>query len=459
MAEHGVVLSSSSVEIAGATVSSSAHSTTQNPALPLDKVGKEILGSLADVDSLDALKAYCASSCGLDLSSYPNQSISALESFALKQCALAASERGAEERPQVLVNLHRLSLRMDFWNLQMPGIKPFYAIKCNPDPAIVKCLKLLGAHFDCASPQEIALALAAGASTDQVIFANPCKSATAIAFARSCGVKMSTFDNADELTKIKTLFPESKLILRIETKDDHSSVPLSRKFGASLGDCPKLLTLAEELDLNVIGISFHAGSGNHDAESYSQCIADAISLGEWMESNTKYKLDILDIGGGFPGRDDHEHNALFEEIASAISVALRDATAKFPRVSVYAEPGRFFAESTLSLGVCILDKDEKDDLIQYTLNEGVFGAFKDRVLVQEVFVPHVLIISDSKETSPTYATCLIGPSGHKKDCVCPLTHLPLLEVGDWLEFKSMGAYTISLSSDFYTKPEFHHVWC
>lgn len=58
----------------------------------------------------------------------------------------------------------------------MPRVRPYYAVKANPDPEIVKTLHRLGAGFDCASAREIELAINAGAdSNEDIIFANCCK--------------------------------------------------------------------------------------------------------------------------------------------------------------------------------------------------------------------------------------------------------------------------------------------
>ena len=67
-------------------------------------------------------------------------------------------------------------------------------------------------------------------------------------------------------------------------------------------------------------------------------------------------LTILDIGGGFPGHRGGERH--FSELASTI----RSALAKWfvgEGLRVIAEPGRFFAESTHTLAVCVISKREE----------------------------------------------------------------------------------------------------
>ena len=50
-----------------------------------------------------------------------------------------------------VVDLGRVLNRYDKWTSEFPRVQPFYAVKCNPDRAILKTLAALGAGFDCAS--------------------------------------------------------------------------------------------------------------------------------------------------------------------------------------------------------------------------------------------------------------------------------------------------------------------
>lgn len=66
-----------------------------------------------------------------------------------------------------------------------------------------------------------------------------------------------------------------RLVLRIATDDSKAVCRLSVKFGAPLKACRGLLEQAKQLGLDVIGVSFHVGSGCTDPETYTQAIADA----------------------------------------------------------------------------------------------------------------------------------------------------------------------------------------
>lgn len=80
-----------------------------------------------------------------------------------------------------------------------------------------------------------------------------------------------------------------RLVLRIATDDSKAVCRLSVKFGAPLKACRGLLEQAKKLGLDVIGVSFHVGSGCTDPETYTQAIADArcvFDIGVGCDRNT-----------------------------------------------------------------------------------------------------------------------------------------------------------------------------
>jgi len=173
-------------------------------------------------------------------------------------------------------------------------VEPFYAMKCNPDPVIVRLLATLGCGFDCATMGEIDFVLndlgqelnfsKRGITADKLIYANPAKMRSHLEFASLNGVRMLTFDGEDELYKIAEMnqkLPEDKklqLVLRISTDDKKSVCSFSNKFGCPVADATQLLDVAKSLNLEVIGVSFHVGSGCGDEGAYSTAFDHATKL-------------------------------------------------------------------------------------------------------------------------------------------------------------------------------------
>jgi diaminopimelate decarboxylase len=185
-------------------------------------------------------------------------------------------------------------------------VEPFYAVKCNPDPVILKTLALLGVSFDCASQQEIQMVQSAGREIGlhqcpPIIYANPCKARKHLIYAVTQGVTLVTFDNVQEVHKCAAISHKIELVLRIVTDDRGSQCRLSSKYGAPKQRWRNLLHAAKHCGLKVVGVSFHVGSGCRDASRYDLALQDARELFDLAKDEFGFEMTLLDIGGGFPG--------------------------------------------------------------------------------------------------------------------------------------------------------------
>lgn len=104
--------------------------------------------------------------------------------------------------------------------------------------------------------------------------------------------------------------------MRILTDDSSSLCRLSLKFGASLDCTNDLLQLAKDLGLNVVGVSFHVGSGASDPQSFAKAVQDSRHVFD-QAAKIGFDLKTLDVGGGFSGDT-------FEGMANVLSEALDD---------------------------------------------------------------------------------------------------------------------------------------
>ena len=211
------------------------------------------------------------------------------------------------EEPFYVVDLGIVASQLARWRAAFPRVHPYYAVKCNPDPVIVQTLASLGCNFDCASRgeieivQRIAKDLPSEIPAPDIIFANPCKPRGHIIDAVCRGVRITTFDNIAEIHKCASVSKHIQLILRIITDDSGSQCRLSSKFGAPKQHWRDLLGEAKKAGLQVVGVSFHVGSGCRDASRYEMALRDAKELFELAETEYGFNMTILDIGGGFPG--------------------------------------------------------------------------------------------------------------------------------------------------------------
>uniref|UniRef100_A0A3B3ZRP9 ornithine decarboxylase n=1 Tax=Periophthalmus magnuspinnatus TaxID=409849 RepID=A0A3B3ZRP9_9GOBI len=341
------------------------------------------------------------------------------------------------------------------WTRALPRVTPFYAVKCNDSRSVVTTLASLGTGFDCASKTEIQLVQSLGVDPGRIIYANPCKQVSQIKYASAHGVRMMTFDSEVELMKVARYHDNAKLVLRIATDDSKAVCRLSVKFGAPLKACRGLLEKAKELGLDVIGVSFHVGSGCTDPLTYSQAISDARYVFD-MGNELGFTMDLLDIGGGFPGSDDVDLK--FEEV-TVINPALDKYFPVDHKLKIIAEPGRFYVASAYTLVVNIIAKKDEgttDRTIMYYVNDGVYGSFNCILFDHAHCLPS---LHKPKPDEPLYPCSIWGPTCDGLDRIVEQCTLPDLQVGDWLVFENMGAYTVAASSTFngFQRPDIHYV--
>ena len=211
------------------------------------------------------------------------------------------------EDPFYIVDLGIVSTQLARWHAALPRVIPYYAVKCNPDPAIVRTLMCLGCNFDCASRGEIELVqrimrtLPNEMPRPEIVYANPTKARGHVIDAVCRGVRMMTFDNVAEVRKCASVSKKIQLIMRIITDDSGSQCRLSSKFGAPPSQWPILLAEAKQCGLDVVGVSFHVGSGCRDATRYEMALRDCRTLFDMARKDFGFEMTILDIGGGFPG--------------------------------------------------------------------------------------------------------------------------------------------------------------
>ncbi|KAH6893089.1 pyridoxal-dependent decarboxylase [Thelonectria olida] len=353
-----------------------------------------------------------------------------------------------------LGEVYRQHLR---WKKNLPRVRPFYAVKCNPDPQVIKLLAELGTGFDCASKGEIEMVLNSGLSPDRIIYAQPCKTNSYVRYVKSAGVKKMTFDNADELYKIAKLYPGAELFLRIMTDDSESMCRFSMKFGAAMDTTTNLLTLAKNLGLSVVGVSFHVGSGAADPGAYWKAVCDAHSVFQ-KGYELGFNMHTLDVGGGFSGDT-------FEKMSAVLCEALEEFFPAHSGVEIIAEPGRYYVATAFTIACNIIARrtveDPAIDASAYMVyvNDGVYGNFSNIMFDHQNPIAKVLR-ANGKTLYNTAAAQPVplgegleysvwGPTCDGIDRITECTRFgPILDVGDWLYFEDMGAYTKCSATQF-----------
>ena len=206
------------------------------------------------------------------------------------------------------------------------------------------------------------------------------------------------------------------MLLRITTDDKESVCSFSNKFGCPVDEATELLDLAKELDLNVLGVSFHVGSGCGDKYAYSTAFEHASHLFEHADKIGLNKMTMVDIGGGFPG-DKGGYGGpgmpTFQQIAKVVRTSIDDFRCRFPERNLrfIAEPGRYFASASTTVASKIYAKkmlktrslDKPIHQVLY-VDDGIYGTFNN--VIYDHFEPKPIslrnkITEKDVETSET----------------------------------------------------------
>ncbi|MFC1559628.1 type III PLP-dependent enzyme [Candidatus Margulisiibacteriota bacterium] len=337
------------------------------------------------------------------------------------------------QTPLMLISRETLKKQYDRFKKRLPNVMPFYAIKANPHPEIIKFFIKLGAGFDVASAAEMDLVLGLGASPDKVIFANTIKSSEDIARAYKRKVKFMTVDNEPELYKIAKNCPGAKVLVRIKVDNVGSTVELSLKFGADPEQAIFLLKKAQSLGLKPAGVSFHVGSQCVNVENYLHAL-DVSSAIFNEAKELGLDLDILDIGGGFPIRHfDNDSHATFKKMASHIKKKIKRSFDK--KTKVIAEPGRFFAGPAGTLITQVVGRTFRNNKNYYYLNDGIYGDFSGIVF------DHCRYEYKTLKRGQKFLCTLAGPTCDSFDTISINEDLPELDVGNVIYVQNIGAYS------------------
>jgi ornithine decarboxylase len=329
----------------------------------------------------------------------------------------------------------------------LPTVQAYFALKANPNPEIIKTLYKMGSSFDVASFPEFMLVYENIKDLpekerqdfiwDKIIYANTIKPAETLELLNPYK-PLVTYDNTEEIKKIKKYCPNAGLALRIRVPNTGSMAELSSKFGAHPGEAVDLIEEAFKVGLVVEGLSFHVGSQCTNFDNYAQALSLASSILKEAEIRGR-KLRILDIGGGFPVKYNHTVKS-FKTLARKINSEVKRLFP--PDIQILAEPGRFIVATACTLVAKVIGKAVRDGKTCYYLNDGIYHTFSGKVFDHCTY-PIKAFKEGEKKISTTF-----GPTCDAFDTISLSDELPDLEIDDLVYAENIGAYSIASATYF-----------
>jgi len=330
----------------------------------------------------------------------------------------------------------------------LPDVQAYYAVKANSNPEIVKTLFEMGCSFDVASMPEFMIVYENIKNMpdrerqdwiwDKIIYANTIKPIETLESLDQYK-PLVTFDNVEELKKIKRYAPHAGLVLRIRVPNTGSMVELSSKFGAHPGEAVDLIADAFSMGLVVEGLSFHVGSQCINFENYFQALQLSVNILREAETRAGQRIKILDIGGGFPVKYNPKVKS-FRTLARKLNSEIKRLFT--PDTQILAEPGRYMVADACSLVSKVIGKAFRDGKPCYYINDGVYHTYSGQIF-DHCNYPVLAFKEGERQISAVF-----GPTCDAFDTITLSAELPGLEINDMVYSENIGAYTIASSTFF-----------
>jgi ornithine decarboxylase len=317
-----------------------------------------------------------------------------------------------------------------------PG-RVLYAVKANDHPQVLELLHRGGVmHFDCASLAEIEQVHAVCPRATAYFMIPARLRGAARAAQEQFGVRHFMIDHANGLPSLANEVDMSRTVVFARMAVHHSSAmqELSSKFGAQPESIPDLLRGIVRYGAEP-ALAFNVGTGVTDPEAY----AYAIDIAARVLAELPSRLRLVDIGGGFP----KSYPGFQVPPLSDYFTVIADAAKKLPLAGngeILGEPGRALAAPGLSAVVEVLLRKEG----RLYLNDGMYGIFWELRFRGHDRYPAKAYRDGRELGGALQAFKLFGPTCDATDTLPGEVELPAdIRPGDYIEFSSLGAYSLS----------------
>jgi ornithine decarboxylase len=272
---------------------------------------------------------------------------------------------------------------------------------------------------------------------DKIVYANPTKPRETLEVLDRYK-PLVTFDNLNELLKIKKHAPHAGVVLRLRVPNTGSMVELSSKFGCDAGEAVDLIEEAFRMNLVVEGLSFHVGSQCTNFENFVQALN--MSAAVMREANARgHVIKILDIGGGFPAPY-NRHVRPFGVLAKIIN---SEIARLFPDdIEILAEPGRFLVATAATSIARIIGKAVRDGKPCFYIDDSVYHTFSG------IIFDHCQYHLKAFKKGKSEICAVFGQTCDGLDTISQSEGLPDLEIDDLVYAENIGAYSNASSTWF-----------
>lgn len=325
-----------------------------------------------------------------------------------------------------------------------------FAVKANPNLAVLNVFAKLGAGFDIVSGGELARVLAAGGDPKKVVFSGVGKTADEMCAALEAGILCFNVESASELVRLNKVAGEmgkvAPVSLRVNPNVDAKTHPYistglkNNKFGVAFDEAIAVYQQAAAMpNIAVHGVDCHIGSQITEISPFIDALDRVLSLVDALE---KHDIHIahIDVGGGIGITYDDETPPAFKQYTQAILAKLQQK-----QVKLLFEPGRALVGNA---GVLLTT-------VEYlkpaeSKNFAIVDAAMNDLMRPALYDAYHDIVAAQPRAGETTVYEIVGPVCETGDFLGHDRALNLQE-DDVLVVKSAGAYAMSMASNYNTR--------
>ncbi len=327
-----------------------------------------------------------------------------------------------------------------------------YSVKANSNLAVLKLFSKGGAGFDIVSAGELERVRRAGGDTRKVVFAGVGKTEAEMVAALKAGLLMFNVESAEELEALarvgQQLGVEAPFALRVNPDVDaktHKYIATglkTSKFGVPFDEALSLYARSKKLKgLVARGLDCHIGSQLTDTRPVRQAMTRVGGLYRALKAKG-FPLTHLDVGGGLGVTYTNEAPPGVADYAQAVIEPLEDTGA-----TLVLEPGRVLVANAGVLLTRVLYRKKTPAKHFVIVDAGMNDLLRPALYEAHHDIRPVAPRKGKKSTVE-----IVGPVCESSDVLGHGRQLAPLEQGDLLAIMTAGAYGMSMSSTYNSRP-------
>ena len=326
-----------------------------------------------------------------------------------------------------------------------------YAMKANPNLAVLDLYARLGSGFDIVSGGELARVLVAGGDPEKVVFSGVGKTEAEMAAALGVGILCFNVESASELTRLDALAGRAGRVAPVSFRVNPDVDPLTHpyistglkesKFGIAFADAPQLYRRTAALpNIAVHGLDIHIGSQITELAPYREAAQKVLELVDRLAADG-IPLTHIDLGGGLGIRYRDETPVPLVDYAAMVIGLFKGR-----REKLIFEPGRHLVGDA---GVLLTRVEYLKPGVPKSF--AIVDAAMNDLLRPALYDAWHPVTPVRPRDGPEHRWDIVGPVCESGDFLAHDRSLALAE-GDLLAVGAAGAYGMAMSSNYNARP-------